>query len=115
MLKLLGSMKRVTRNRQYFSYNSDQFLPKSNELLKKNTGSAVSTVKSINIDWQRHVQSYVPEIPVDSELQEHWRAMESRVLNRRPSKKIRNGPGREGVKKTDEDCWAEAGLYTEAN
>ena len=48
----------------------------------------------------------------DEELQGQWRAMEVRV-NTRKSK--RDGKvGRTGLKRTDEDYWAEGGVYDAA-
>jgi hypothetical protein len=53
--------------------------------------------------------------PVESEeeLQPMWRAMESRVRQRRPRTLQETGgkTGRSNVKPTEEDAWLEAGLY----
>jgi len=51
-------------------------------------------------------------VECDEDVQNPWKAMEARVNNRRSR---RNGKrGRTGLKPTDEEHWAEAGLYDSA-
>ncbi len=52
----------------------------------------------------------------DDDLQPMWRAMESRVLNKRTmtieeAKRKQKPVGRRGLRRTDEEAWLEAGLY----
>jgi hypothetical protein len=61
----------------------------------------------------------VIEISSDDDLQGEWRAMESRVTNRR-SLTVEEGRrkgklGRINVKRTDEEIWLEAGVYRQDN
>lgn len=54
-----------------------------------------------------------PVINSDDDLQQMWRDMESRVLNRRSLTAAERGGrvGRRNVRKSDEDVWLEAGVY----
>mmetsp|Transcript_15177 Transcript_15177/g.27377 ORF Transcript_15177/g.27377 Transcript_15177/m.27377 type:complete len:156 (+) Transcript_15177:148-615(+) len=53
-------------------------------------------------------------IDSDEELQPMWKEMESRVTRRKP-RTLRETGGRKGrmnIRKTDEDVWAQEGLYS---
>jgi hypothetical protein len=53
-----------------------------------------------------------PDDVMDEEIQPYWKALESRVKNRKSRIAGINGQsGRVGVRKTEEDFWLEAGLY----
>jgi len=59
----------------------------------------------------------IPVINSDDELQQMWKEMESRVINRKvytvqQSESKGRTIGRGNVKRTDEEVWLDAGLYT---
>ena len=52
-----------------------------------------------------------PKITDEENLQPHWKNMESRVTNRKPSSHEGKASGRKNLKKTDEEMWLQEGLY----
>lgn len=52
-------------------------------------------------------------IESDEELQPMWKEMESRVTRRRPRTLMQTGgkSGRVNIRETDEDIWAQQGMY----
>jgi hypothetical protein len=55
----------------------------------------------------------VEEVNKDDELQSHWKAMEGRVVRRKPiSKESAAGKvGRRNIRRTDEEIWEQNGVY----
>lgn len=75
-----------------------------------------SLLKGPGDEYQKNCED-VNIINSDEELQPMWRDMESRVINRKPwtvQQSASKGRmiGRGNVKRTDEEMWLDAGLYT---
>ncbi|KAG7371306.1 hypothetical protein IV203_019876 [Nitzschia inconspicua] len=62
---------------------------------------------------QRKFQDTSNTIESDEELQPMWKEMEGRVTRRKPRTMQQTGgrTGRVNVRKTDEDVWAQEGMY----
>ena len=77
------------------------------------------TIQSKNAEGDGYItssQSDIVRINSDQELQQMWKEMESRVINRKMwtvEQSMSKGRivGRGSVKTTDEEIWLEAGLY----
>lgn len=73
-------------------------------------------------EWRKHQLDKLSKkfdepnvIDSDEDLQPMWKAMESRVVNRRTLTAAQKGgkTGRTNIRKTDEEAWLQAGLYEE--
>lgn len=79
--------------------------------------SSFSTISNKNINFHAPLHPSTSQEKenikeLEKELEEihpHWRAMESRVINRKLSSTGKSG--RSEVRKSDEDYWLEAGVY----
>jgi hypothetical protein len=75
------------------------------------------TSKSDTVDWRKkqldRLENRFQNVESDEDLQPMWKSMESRVKSRRPRTLEERGglSGRSNVKRTDEDCWLQGGLY----
>jgi hypothetical protein len=93
------------------------------EWRKKQLLALETRIKAANVSSMQEQPTPTPSTPdlliVESEndLQPMWRAMESRVKNRRRPPLLSNESdpvavgGRRNVKRTDEDVWLQEGLY----
>jgi hypothetical protein len=62
---------------------------------------------------QNHPADVIEVVNKDDELQSHWKAMEGRVVRRKPiSKESAAGKvGRRNIRRTDEEIWEQNGVY----
>lgn len=85
------------------------------------TFATTNNDKSNEMEWRKHQldklsRKFQPpnEIQKDEELQPMWKDMESRVTRRRPLtlQEAKGKTGRRNIRKTDEEAWLQAGLYS---
>ncbi len=103
MVKLYKSLSNLGKTNNFFL-----FLIKRNYKLFPQGFELGKIINNNNIKPEIKDDDTENEI---TELQSHWKSMESRVINRKIPSKDRSKPCRSNVPAIDEDLWAEAGLY----